>query len=75
MFLYDRGLVIPKVADCGAHEWYNARDGVAGCYHCRVIRPASVVSNRRTARTTVVGQFQDVGRPRAGMRTIPPLSR
>lgn len=37
--LYRRGLVIPKVADCGHHEWYNRDDRTEGCYHCEAKRP------------------------------------
>jgi hypothetical protein len=36
--LYDRGLVIPKVRDCGHHEWYRQDEGTEACYHCRATR-------------------------------------
>jgi hypothetical protein len=36
--LYDHGLVIPKVEDCGHHEWYTATAELDACYHCRVTR-------------------------------------
>ena len=36
--LYDRGLVVPKVEDCGDHEWYSSSRGVDHCYHCQVSR-------------------------------------
>ena len=39
-FLYDRGLVVPKVRDCGDHEWYKATKDVEACYHCLVSRDA-----------------------------------
>ena len=35
---YDRGMVIPKVADCGDHEWYSSTAELDACYHCRVMR-------------------------------------
>ena len=37
--LYDRGFVVPKVRDCGKHEWYNSDDRVEHCYHCEAERP------------------------------------
>jgi hypothetical protein len=37
-WLYDRGLVVPKANDCGAHEWNNRGGGVDACYHCQVTR-------------------------------------
>lgn len=40
-FLYDRGLVVPKVVDCGDHEWYRSTDEMQACYHCDVT-PRSV---------------------------------
>jgi len=36
--LYDAGLVIPKAADCGSHEWYVSTPGIQRCYHCRAER-------------------------------------
>ena len=36
--LYDRGFVVPKVRDCGAHEWYKATAETDACYHCQVNR-------------------------------------
>ena len=36
--LYDRGLVMPKAANCGDHEWHAATEGVDACYHCRITR-------------------------------------
>lgn len=38
-FLYDRGLVVPKARDCGAHDWYFATAIRDDCYHCEVSRP------------------------------------
>jgi len=35
---YRLGLVVPKVRDCGAHEWYNADNIVERCYHCSAER-------------------------------------
>jgi len=40
-FLYDRGLIVPKAADCGEHEWHNAGNDIDGCFHCKV-EPAHV---------------------------------
>ena len=38
--LYFRfGLMVPKVADCGDHEWHNEGAGWDMCYHCEVRRP------------------------------------
>ncbi|HTG41543.1 MAG TPA: hypothetical protein VK697_08005 [Methylomirabilota bacterium] len=37
-FLYDHGLVIPKVKDCGDHEWYMATAKRDACYHCLITR-------------------------------------
>jgi hypothetical protein len=36
--LYDRGFVVPKVRDCGDHEWYRSTPEVDACYHCQVSR-------------------------------------
>lgn len=40
--LYDRGLVIPKVKDCGDHEWYMSRADLDACYHCQVTRESFI---------------------------------
>jgi hypothetical protein len=38
--LYERfGLVVPKVPDCGNHEWHHSQHGWDACYHCRATRP------------------------------------
>src|SRR5258705_12767125 len=37
-FLYDHGLVIPKVKDCRDHEWYVASAEHDACYHCLITR-------------------------------------
>ncbi|HYK95594.1 MAG TPA: hypothetical protein VE011_07010 [Candidatus Dormibacteraeota bacterium] len=37
-WLYDRGLVVPKSKDCGAHQWHTAGSGVEACYHCKATR-------------------------------------
>ena len=37
-WLFDRGFVVDKVADCRDHEWYSHRGGVDHCYHCRMER-------------------------------------
>jgi hypothetical protein len=41
-FLHDRGLAVPKVVDCGDHEWYRSTDELQACYHCDVTRRAAV---------------------------------
>lgn len=38
-WLYDRGLVVPKAQDCGAHQWHNRDDVGDACYHCEATRP------------------------------------
>jgi hypothetical protein len=39
-FLYYRlGLVVPKVRDCGDHEWHNKDEILDSCYHCEQTRP------------------------------------
>ncbi|GAA2355748.1 hypothetical protein [Dactylosporangium salmoneum] len=35
-FLINLGVADKGKTDCGEHEWYNAGDGVAHCYHCVV---------------------------------------
>jgi hypothetical protein len=35
---YRLGLTVPKLRECGAHEWYNADNVVDHCYHCRAER-------------------------------------
>jgi hypothetical protein len=37
-FLYNRGLVISKVRDCGDHDWYSETAEREACYHCQVTR-------------------------------------
>ncbi|MFJ1757848.1 hypothetical protein [Kitasatospora sp. NPDC088134] len=32
--LLDLGLAAKGSEDCGRHEWYHHRDGLAHCYHC-----------------------------------------
>jgi hypothetical protein len=45
-FLYHRfGLAVPKARNCGDHEWYNAGNGMDGCYHCMVERTRLASSN------------------------------
>ncbi|HEY8951754.1 MAG TPA: hypothetical protein VIP78_04250 [Candidatus Dormibacteraeota bacterium] len=45
-FLYHRfGLAVPKARNCGDHEWYNAGNGMDGCYHCMVERIRLASSN------------------------------
>jgi hypothetical protein len=39
--LYERGFVIPKVADCRSHEWYRSTDEIQACYHCKVTRSST----------------------------------
>lgn len=38
-WLYDRGLVVPKAWDCGAHQWHNRDAVLDACYHCEATRP------------------------------------
>jgi hypothetical protein len=43
--LYHRfGLIVPKAADCGRHEWHNQDAPVDACYHCRQTRPRPQVT-------------------------------
>jgi hypothetical protein len=51
-FLYDRGLVVPKVRDCGNHEWYLSAAQREACYHCQVTResPSFVMEEMRAFR-------------------------
>ena len=51
-FLYDHGLVIPKVKDCGDHEWYVASAEHDACYHCLITResPSLLMEQMRTFR-------------------------
>ena len=50
--LYDRGLVMPKAADFGDHEWYTSTVDVDACYHCRVTRESrtAVLKGMRESR-------------------------
>ena len=40
---YRLGLSVPKVRDCGRHEWYNAGTVNERCYHCEAERPREQV--------------------------------
>lgn len=40
---YRVGLRVPKVRDCGHHEWYNADNVNERCYHCEAERPREQV--------------------------------
>jgi hypothetical protein len=41
-FLYQRGLVFPKVADCGDHDWYTSTAELERCYQYLVARESRV---------------------------------
>ena len=51
-FLYDRGLAIGKVRDCGDHDWYTETVEREACYHCQVTResPSFVMEAMRAFR-------------------------
>jgi hypothetical protein len=49
-FLFDHGLVIPKVKDCGDHEWYKATAERDACYHCLITRESSLFLMERITR-------------------------
>jgi hypothetical protein len=51
-FLYDQGVVVPKVSDCGDHDWYRATAERDACYHCQVTResPSFVMEEMRAFR-------------------------
>jgi hypothetical protein len=44
VFYHRLGFVVPKAVDCGDHEWYQSRDGIDDCYHCKVERPSSAAT-------------------------------
>ena len=37
-WLLNLGFLDKPAKDCGEHDWYNASDGEAHCYHCAVGR-------------------------------------
>ena len=39
LLYYRLGLVVPKVRDCGDHEWHNKDAILDSCYHCEQTRP------------------------------------